>query len=87
MSPDNVQDAFGTLAMFRVGGGILTHGFTPVYDAIHHFAEGFSGVVGALVPTIANGLFGVLAGALLVAMITPLARWWQAARDRRRTAG
>jgi predicted DNA repair protein MutK len=68
----------GTLAMFLVGGGILTHGFTPVYDAIHHFAEGFSGVVGMLVPTIANGLFGVAAGALLVAIITPLTRWWQA---------
>ncbi|WP_286801228.1 DUF808 family protein, partial [Marinobacter sp. UBA2498] len=68
----------GTLAMFLVGGGILTHGLTPVYDAIHHFAEGFSGVAGVLVPTVANGLFGVLAGALLVAIITPLTRWWQA---------
>lgn len=68
----------GTLAMFLVGGGILTHGFTPVYDAIHHVAEGFSGVVGLLLPTVADGLFGVLAGALLVAVITPLTRWWQA---------
>ncbi|HBX42129.1 MAG TPA: DUF808 domain-containing protein, partial [Marinobacter adhaerens] len=38
----------GTLAMFLVGGGILTHGLTPVYDAIYHFAEGFSGVAGVL---------------------------------------
>lgn len=68
----------GTLAMFLVGGGILTHGFTPVYDAIHHFAEGFSGLVALLLPTVADGLFGVLAGAILVAVITPLARWWQA---------
>ena len=67
----------GTIAMFLVGGGILTHGFTPVYDAIHHFSEGFSGVVGTLVPVLANGVFGVLAGALLVAIITPLSRWWQ----------
>jgi len=35
-------------------------------------------VAGVLVPTVANGLFGVLAGALLVAIITPLTRWWQA---------
>ncbi|WP_417567341.1 DUF808 domain-containing protein [Marinobacter sp.] len=68
----------GTLAMFLVGGGILTHGFTPIYDAIHHFAEGFSGMVATLIPTVGNGLFGVLAGAILVALITPLARWWQA---------
>jgi len=68
----------GTLAMFLVGGGILVHGFTPVYDAIHHFAEGFSGMVATLIPTLANGLFGVIAGAALVALMTPLARWWQA---------
>lgn len=68
----------GTLAMFLVGGGILVHGFTPVYDAIHHFAEGLSGLAVTLVPTVANGLFGVVAGAVLVALITPLARWWQA---------
>ncbi|WP_417530085.1 DUF808 domain-containing protein [Marinobacter lipolyticus] len=68
----------GTIAMFLVGGGILTHGLPPVYDAIHHVAEGFSGVAGALVPTLANGLFGVAAGALLVAIITPLLKWWEA---------
>jgi len=68
----------GTLAMFLVGGGILTHGFTPVYEAIHHFAEGFSGMAETLIPTVADGLFGVLAGAILVAVITPLARWWRA---------
>lgn len=38
----------GTLAMFLVGGGILTHGFTPVYDAIHHFAEGLVVWLGCL---------------------------------------
>lgn len=68
----------GTIAMFLVGGGILTHGLPPVYEAIHHFAEGFSGVIGALVPTLANGLFGVLAGAVLVVIITPLLKMWEA---------
>ncbi|EON93342.1 membrane protein [Marinobacter lipolyticus SM19] len=68
----------GTIAMFLVGGGILTHGLPPVYDAIHHFAETFSGLSGALIPTLADGLFGVLAGALLVAIITPLLKWWEA---------
>lgn len=68
----------GTIAMFLVGGGILTHGLPPVYDAIHHVAEGFSGVTGVLIPTLADGLFGVLVGALLVAIITPLLKWWEA---------
>jgi len=66
----------GTLAMFLVGGGILTHGLPPVSDAIHHFAEGFGGVGSAVVPTIADGLFGVLIGAVLVVIITPLQKFW-----------
>ena len=68
----------GTIAMFLVGGGILTHGLPPVCDAIHHLAESFSGVTAALLPTVANGLFGVVAGGLLVAIITPVLKWWQA---------
>lgn len=68
----------GTIAMFLVGGGILTHGLPPVYDAIHHLAESFSGVTAALLPTVANGLFGVVAGGLLVAIITPVLKWWKA---------
>ncbi|MGF2734139.1 DUF808 domain-containing protein [Marinobacter sp. DUT-1] len=67
----------GTIAMFLVGGGILTHGLPPVYDAIHHFAESFGGIGATLVPTLANGLFGVLAGAILVGVLTPLINWWQ----------
>ena len=68
----------GTIAMFLVGGGILVHGVTPVYEAISQFAGGISGFTGALVPIVANGLVGLLAGAILVAVITPLARLWQA---------
>ncbi|MBW4934545.1 DUF808 domain-containing protein [Marinobacter sp. F4206] len=68
----------GTIAMFLVGGGILTHGLPPVYEAIHHFAEGFGGVAEALIPTLSNGLFGVVAGAVLVAVITPLQKLWAA---------
>ncbi|MBW0147591.1 DUF808 domain-containing protein [Marinobacter arenosus] len=68
----------GTIAMFLVGGGILTHGLPPIYEAIHHFAEGFGGVAEALIPTLADGLFGVLAGAALVAIITPLQKLWAA---------
>lgn len=67
----------GTIAMFLVGGGILTHGLPPVYDAIHHFAEGFGGLATTLIPVLVDGLFGVLAGAILVAVLTPLINLWQ----------
>ncbi len=68
----------GTIAMFLVGGGILVHGVPPVYEAVSQFAGGMGGVAGALAPTLANGIIGLLAGAILVAIITPLTRFWKA---------
>lgn len=68
----------GTIAMFLVGGGILVHGIPPIYHAIEVFAAGFGGLPAALIPVLANGLFGLLAGALLVAVLTPLLRIWEA---------
>lgn len=69
---------FGTIAMFLVGGGILVHGVPPVYNAIEHFAMNFGGLSTTLVPMLANGVIGLLAGALLVAVITPLLKMWEA---------
>ena len=68
----------GTIAMFLVGGGILVHGIPLVYNAIEHFAMDFGGLSTTLIPMLANGLIGLLAGALLVAVITPLLRMWEA---------
>jgi uncharacterized protein len=59
----------GTAAMFLVGGGILVHGIGP----LHHWVEGLEhagGVVGTLGPTLANGLVGVIAGGLVLALVT-----------------
>jgi predicted DNA repair protein MutK len=64
----------GTVAMFLVGGGILTHGFSAIGHGIEHFAEGLGEMTGAVVPMLANGLFGLVAGLLLVAVLTPLLR-------------
>lgn len=68
----------GTIAMFLVGGGILVHGVGPLYNAIDNFAAGIGGVPAVLFTTVANGLVGLLAGALLVAVLTPLIRMWAA---------
>ncbi|MGO1499710.1 MAG: DUF808 domain-containing protein [Marinobacter sp.] len=68
----------GTIAMFLVGGGILVHGIPPVYNAVEHFAMDFGGLATTLVPMVANGLIGLLAGAVLVAVITPLLKMWEA---------
>ncbi len=62
----------GTVAMFLVGGGILVHGIPPLASLLHHveaLAHGlpFAGNLAAVFSAMAvNGLFGVLAGGLLV---------------------
>ena len=62
----------GTIAMFLVGGGILTHGFSAIGHGIESFAGGLGEMAGTIVSILANGLFGLVAGLLLVAVLTPL---------------
>jgi len=61
----------GTAAMFMVGGAILTHGIAPVHGLIEHAAAavGEGGVVPALVSTLLNALFGVVAGAVVLGAV------------------
>jgi predicted DNA repair protein MutK len=66
----------GTIAMFLVGGGIMTHGIS----ALHHWIEelslsagkvpGVGEVFGGLTSTLADGLVGVVVGAVLVGVVT-----------------
>ncbi|WP_373187371.1 DUF808 domain-containing protein [Halopseudomonas sp.] len=66
----------GTAAMFMVGGGILTHGFGAVHHAILTSAEFtlalpyIGSVLGGLVPTLLDALFGILAGAAILGVVT-----------------
>lgn len=70
----------GTAAMFLVGGGIVAHGIPPVHHFIEALAEGLSGPLAALTPTLANGVFGIVVGALVLTMVSVGARGWQALR-------
>ncbi len=60
----------GTAAMFLVGGGILTHGLAVLHHAIEALAERVTdqlgGFVGAVLPTLLDGVVGVVAGALVL---------------------
>lgn len=66
----------GTIAMFMVGGGILTHGIHVVGAYIEHAAvlveqlEYVGGLLKMLTPSILNALFGIVAGAIALAIIT-----------------
>jgi uncharacterized protein len=57
----------GTAAMFLVGGGILTHGFTPLHHAIEGLVQGMGGLGQTLVSSLLDALVGVVAGALVLA--------------------
>ncbi|MEX0604762.1 MAG: DUF808 domain-containing protein [Marinobacter sp.] len=76
----------GTIAMFLVGGGILTHGIPPIYQAIQDFSGNFGGFTETVLPILADGLVGLIAGAILVAILTPLLSWWQKRTDQKRSA-
>ncbi len=66
----------GTAAMFMVGGGILVHGIPGAEEAIHHLAEsageigGVGFIIEALLPTLINAIGGIIAGAILVPVVS-----------------
>lgn len=66
----------GTAAMFLVGGGILLHGIPQSHHLVekveayaHQVAE-IGNILAAIVPTLLNGVFGVIAGGILVLVIS-----------------
>lgn len=68
----------GTAAMFLVGGGILLHGIPNSHDFLHgaemfvHQVGWVGGLLAAIAPILLNGLFGVLAGAVILAVVSPV---------------
>ena len=59
----------GTVAMFMVGGGILLHSIHPLAVAVEQLAHGLSPLLAAVTPTLAGGLIGMVAGALVVGVV------------------
>ena len=69
----------GTAAMFMVGGGILAHGI----PAAHHLIEGIAHATGTLEPltsAVGNGIAGVIAGAIVLGVVTLAGRVFRAFR-------
>ncbi|MGL4615829.1 MAG: DUF808 domain-containing protein [Shewanella sp.] len=70
----------GTAAMFMVGGGILTHGIHRIGEQIHLVQQAVDSLamigplLGLVVPSILNGLVGVLAGAIAVIAMAGITR-------------
>ena len=63
----------GTIAMFLVGGGILTHGVPALHDVIETlsaYAGALAEFLAFLTPFLADAVIGVLAGALVLGGVT-----------------
>ncbi|MGB3127619.1 MAG: DUF808 domain-containing protein [Pseudomonas sp.] len=67
----------GTAAMFMVGGGILTHGIPVVHHWIETVSQGAGGVAW-LMPTLLNAVAGIIAGALVLAVVAATGKAWGA---------
>ncbi|WP_062033977.1 DUF808 domain-containing protein [Acinetobacter sp. BMW17] len=76
----------GTIAMFLVGGGIISHG-VPL---LHHFTEGsvdyaehiptVGSIVGALTPTLINLVIGLVAGLIVLAIVSLIKKVWPSSK-------
>lgn len=67
----------GTIAMFLVGGSILAHGIPPLHHAVEVGSLAVGGLLGSILPTLADLLVGLLGGILAlgaVNLVTPLVR-------------
>jgi predicted DNA repair protein MutK len=60
----------GTAAMFLVGGGILVHGIPGIEGFLHLLRETGGKTSGLLLAMLADGVFGVVAGAVVLALVT-----------------
>jgi predicted DNA repair protein MutK len=72
----------GTAAMFLVGGEIVTHGIGPVHHALDHWAA-MAGSFDWLVSTLLKMIAGILVGALVLLVWTPVSKLLPKKQDNR----
>jgi predicted DNA repair protein MutK len=58
--------------MFLVGGQILVHGIPAVHHWIEHVAHGLGSGLETVVPMLFDAVFGVAAGAVVLAVLHPI---------------
>ncbi len=66
----------GTIAMFLVGGGILTHGIPPLHHFIETLVAKAGGLLGAVVPLLMDAVVGIITGALVLLVVTLVKKIW-----------
>ncbi len=69
----------GTVAMFLVGGGILSHGIAPLHHFSQHLQERMGGA-GWIAPLLVDAVTGVVAGAVVLMAVQVGKRLWRSRR-------
>lgn len=68
----------GTIAMFLVGGGIIVHSFSWLSRQFHHFELWLSQYIGtwseSILAILLDGITGVIAGGLVLAVVSLMSR-------------
>ena len=67
----------GTIAMFLVGGNILTHGIKPLTHLTEQATAQMSGVLAAALPLLINAAVGVATGSVVLLVVTLIKRFRQ----------
>lgn len=65
----------GTVAMFLVGGGIVTHGIPPLHHLSVALEAALPGALGAIVPSLFQGVVGIVVGGILVLGVSLVSRF------------
>ncbi|OFC69673.1 DUF808 domain-containing protein [Alteromonas confluentis] len=63
----------GTIAMFLVGGGILTHNIPFLHHVAESMSHGFE-QLGFIIPLLIDGVAGLIAGSLIVGVVSIFTR-------------
>ncbi len=72
----------GTVAMFMVGGSIITHGVALLHHSIEQAAATFGPVLAFLTPHIADIVVGVVTGGVVLAVVTMVTRLFKGVRGK-----
>ena len=64
----------GTIAMFLVGGGILTHGIKPLNHVLEQWTAQVSGWMQPVASALLDGVVGLIAGAVVLGVVVAFKR-------------
>ena len=77
----------GTIAMFLVGGGIINHAVPLLHhlteDSVNHIENipTVGNIIGSLTPTLINFVLGLVAGLLVLLIVTIIKRFWSKSKQ------